>query len=121
MARILVIDDEEPVREAVASMLALGGHEPMLFSPSTAMLNEIAARDFDLVVTDIRMPAVSGWEVAAWVRRHRPGVPVIALSGHVDLVDASGTRTLFSAVMPKPVRARDLLDEVQHALRGRAA
>jgi two-component system, cell cycle response regulator CpdR len=121
MARILVIEDDEPVREAVTSMLTLGGHEPLPIAPSPDIFSQILQLGFDLVITDIRMPTVSGWEVAAWMRRQRSGVPVIALSGHVDLIDASGTRTLFSAVIPKPVRARDLLEEVEHALRGRAA
>jgi DNA-binding NtrC family response regulator len=121
MARILVIDDEEAIREAVASMLALGGHEPLPIRPSSEMFSDIARKVFDLLITDIRMPEVSGWEVAAWMRRHRPEVPVIALSGHVDLIDASGTRTLFKAVLSKPVRARYLLEEVEHVLRGRMA
>jgi CheY-like chemotaxis protein len=116
MARILIVEDEPAVRAAVASMLELGGHATLAVEPSAQLFAEVSGLEFDLVVTDIRMPSVSGWEVAAWVRRNRPEVPVIALSGFVDLIDASGTRTLFSAVLRKPVRSGDLLREVEHVL-----
>jgi len=119
MARILIVEDESAVRAVVWSMLELGGHVPLAAEPSPQLFAEIAGLEFDLVVTDIRMPSVTGWEVAAWVRRNRPDVPVIALSGFVDLIDASGTRTLFSAVLRKPVRSGDLLREVEYLLASR--
>jgi signal transduction histidine kinase len=109
-ARILVIDDEQPVREALADMLRLGRHEVTMASQGFEGLERFRAADFDLVMTDLAMPGMSGWQVAQAVKELRPEVPVVLVTGWgVELPAQQLRANGVDRVMTKPFR----LDEVQ--------
>jgi len=116
MATVVVIDDETEVRDIIANILAIGGHQPVLADAGPALLRELARLSFDLVVTDIRMPVIDGWQVAEWVRQHRPKVPVIALSGVAEILREYERNLVFNVLIAKPVRKAELLREVDRVL-----
>lgn len=116
MATLVVIDDETEVRDIIANILTIGGHHVLLAESGPALLDDLARMQFDLVVTDIRMPVIDGWKVAEWVRRNRPSVPVIALSGVAEILREYERNLVFNVLIAKPVRKADLLREVDRVL-----
>lgn len=84
MARVLLADDDPAVRMPLEQMLKEGGHAVVTARVGHALLDDLKAARYDLVITDVNMPALDGWDVASWVRERRPGTPVIAIGGDVD-------------------------------------
>ena len=75
--RMLLVDDEDEVREALAEMLASHGHTVLTATGADEALERLDAEpDLDLVLTDLVMPGGTGWDVAAGVKARRPHVPV---------------------------------------------
>jgi CheY-like chemotaxis protein len=81
MARILLIDDDELLRDTVLQMLELDGHRVTEAADGESGLRQFSMAGFDLVITDILMPGIDGTRVIVELRRLRPGLPVLAISG----------------------------------------
>ncbi len=81
MARILIIDDEESVREAIEALAAAAGHETRSAADGRRGLAQLASFQPDLVVTDMLMPEKEGLETIVDLRKQRPDLPIIAISG----------------------------------------
>jgi CheY-like chemotaxis protein len=108
-ARVLVIDDEEHVREALADMLRLTRHDVVVASHGAEGLEQFRAAPFDLVMTDLAMPGMSGWQVAQAVKALRADVPVVLVTGWgVELPAEQLRANGVDRVMTKPFR----IDEV---------
>ncbi len=86
--RILIIDDEEFVRLALADALKTAGCDVTTAAQGQAGLERLREQSFDCVITDLRMPGADGMEVLRWVREHQPDVDVIVLTGHLDVRQA---------------------------------
>jgi two-component system, chemotaxis family, CheB/CheR fusion protein len=121
MARILVIDDDADVLQMLASMVEAGGHTAIATLGGAGAWDALRDAQFDLVVTDLGMPSLDGMSVARWLERHRPGVPVIAVSGAIaELQDISGDSP-FAAAIQKPLRRDALLAAIKAVLGGEIA
>lgn len=81
MARILIIEDDDEVRDLLESLLAREGHEVETAANGKRGVAAFLARPFDLVITDIIMPEKDGIEAIMDLRRGRPGLKLIAISG----------------------------------------
>lgn len=81
MAKILVIDDERMVRETLKIILTAAGHEVLLTDDGLQGTKAFAEFSPDLVITDILMPEKEGMETIRDMRRLRPDIPIIAISG----------------------------------------
>ena len=81
MARILIIDDEKPVRDAVEAVAAAAGHETRCAADGRQGMIEFARFQPDVVVTDMLMPEKEGIETVIDLRKLRPDLPIIAISG----------------------------------------
>ncbi|HEV8310898.1 MAG TPA: GAF domain-containing protein [Methylomirabilota bacterium] len=121
-ARLLVIDDEEPVREALADMLRLAHHEVTVASQGSEGIERFRTAPFDLVLTDLAMPGLSGWQVAQAVKAHRPDVPVVLVTGWgVELPAEQLRANGVDRVMTKPFRIEDVHGVVASFLKARAS
>lgn len=80
-AKILVIDDEEPVRDVLSRMLRAKGHYVEVASDGDEGIEQFKQQPFDLVFTDLGMPKVSGWEVGKALKALNPKVPVAMITG----------------------------------------
>jgi CheY-like chemotaxis protein len=114
--RILVVDDEPALCELLARMLRDAGYVVVKACGGVAGLDLIsrAAESFDLVVTDSRMPGMSGTEFIHRLREHNPTLPIVHLSGsHMSTIYdlPSNVRTLF-----KPFDLLDLVPTVRQLL-----
>jgi len=120
-ARVLVIDDEEDVRETLADMLREQSHEVAVAEDGAEGLERFQSATFDLVLTDLAMPGISGWQVAQAVKAARPDVPVVLVTGWgVELSPEQLRSNGVDRVMTKPFRLQEVL-EVVATLRRRPA
>jgi CheY-like chemotaxis protein len=114
---ILVVDDDQRVREALVGMLNMAGHHTDHAGSGREALEKLERGQFDLVLTDLSMPEMDGWAVASEVRRRWPGVKVVLITGHAvppEMVDSN--RELVSEVIFKPIRFDDLSSTLSHVL-----
>jgi DNA-binding NtrC family response regulator len=87
MGKILVCDDEDSLCRSLSRILRGNGHDVIVADgPEGAV--RIREDHFDLILTDIRMPGVDGFEIIATARQHAPQTPVIAMSGSAEIPDA---------------------------------
>jgi signal transduction histidine kinase/ActR/RegA family two-component response regulator len=112
--RILLVDDEDEVRQALAEMLGMQDHTvlPVAGGPEALRrLEEDAA--IDLVITDLVMPTMSGWELAAAVKARWPALPIGVVTGWGDLPQATlGRQAAVDFVLSKPVTLEALDDAI---------
>jgi len=101
--RILVIDDERQVRATLADMLEAQGHTAAQASSGQEGLRRLeAGQRFDLVLTDLGMPEMTGWDVARTIQERWPQLPIGLITGwgEQELTPSERSRVIF--VLPKP-------------------
>src|SRR3989441_8991843 len=83
-ACVLLVDDDLALLQALpeALRLRMGGVKVDTADSAAAALNLIAARDYDAIVTDIKMPGIDGLELLAEIRTQRPDTPTVMITGH---------------------------------------
>ncbi|MDB5809086.1 MAG: hypothetical protein JWN94_1208, partial [Betaproteobacteria bacterium] len=117
--RVLLVDDEAPLLAVTAEVLTRLGYEPVSFSDSEAALAafETTPRRFDVVVTDDLMPGLTGTLLASVVRRRRPDLPIILISGYSGLI---GTHQALAAgvseLLSKPLQSREIATTLARVL-----
>jgi len=79
--RILVVDDDENIREIIREILSMAGHHVVLSSDGEEALRLFYDQEFDLVMTDLGMPGISGWDVTRKIKGTHPEKPVVIISG----------------------------------------
>jgi DNA-binding NtrC family response regulator len=115
---ILVVDDEEIIRDFLSEVLE--DYAISLASDGDEAIEKIRTHNFDLVITDLRMPRVSGEEVVRFTRDTYPGSKVIVISGYSSLATVSQTvQSGACAFLAKPFSIKELLQSVEHALQDR--
>jgi DNA-binding NtrC family response regulator len=82
MARILLVDDEDCILRTTAILLESEGHSTVSVLNGREAQSQLAASEFDLVVTDIRMGPVDGMELIRWVHERKPELPIIVVSAY---------------------------------------
>ena len=87
-ARILLVDDEEGVRETMAAILEREGYEVVSAPSGEEALEHVHDDPFDLLLTDLRMEGMSGVELMAAIRERSPETPSIMLTGYASLDSA---------------------------------
>jgi signal transduction histidine kinase/ActR/RegA family two-component response regulator len=116
-ARILVIDDELHVREVLRELLGGEGHTVLDAADGRSGLALAEAEAVDLVLSDVSMPGMSGWEVAEACHARFPDLPVGLITGWGDRLDpAELTRHGVRFVVAKPFEAAEVLHRVSDAL-----
>jgi CheY-like chemotaxis protein len=88
--RILVVDDEPLVCDAVKMMLAFDGHEVETASNGKEALALLERSQFDLVITDFQMPTMKGDELAAAIKARNPKQPIVMITAYAEMLHASG-------------------------------
>jgi two-component system, OmpR family, response regulator RegX3 len=119
MSRVLVVDDEDAIRDAVAYVLRADGHDVAVAADGESAVGAVAGEPFDLVVLDVLLPDISGVEVARRVRAHSE-VPILMLtarSSEADLV--IGFEAGADDYVAKPFSLHELVSRVRAILRRR--
>ena len=101
--RVLVVDDDAIVREVICTYLTDDGYAVTLAANGRDGLEKFCAAEFDIVLTDRSMPEMEGDELAREVKKRRPGVPVILITGFGDIMAVTGEKPEgVDVVMCKP-------------------
>jgi CheY-like chemotaxis protein len=79
---VLVVDDEPPIREFLTDLLSDAGYTVRTAEHGRAALASVGTDPPDLVLTDIYMPELDGWSLAAEIRRRFPGIQVVLMSAY---------------------------------------
>lgn len=120
MFTILTIDDEENIRNGLADNFELEGYKVEQAANGKEGLEKIAAGGIDLVITDLRMDGLSGEEVVQHVTTEHPGIPIIVLTGHGSIDDATAAiKAGAFDFLTKPLDLDHLNIVVKNALRGK--
>src|SRR5260370_4822487 len=119
-SRILVVDDEAPIRALLGEHLQLVGYQVALAANGFAALQLLAGGEFDLVLTDVRMRGMNGLELLAEIVRTRAGVGVLMLTACEDLTLAVNAMRIGALdYILKPFRLTEITSSVQEALQRR--
>jgi DNA-binding NtrC family response regulator len=84
MSRILIVDDEAPIREVLSTFLEDIGYEAHALADGESAINWLREEKPDLILLDVRMPGMSGLDVLKNARQLYPEMPVIMISGYAD-------------------------------------
>ena len=114
--RILLVDDEDVLRRLARSVLVRQGYEVVDAGDPLAAV-AIATQhpnSFDLILADVMMPGMRGYEMVSHIRPHQPRARILYMSGYPGEIEhfADQVRPL----LPKPFRPRQLLDEIRRVL-----
>jgi PAS domain S-box-containing protein len=122
MARILVVDDDEQLREGVSEQLISLGYSPVLASNGREALDVMAREPhIDLLFTDVVMPGMNGREVAEEARLMQPDLKVLFTSGYFEgALLRNGKLDANVQLLTKPYRKQKLAEKVEEALRSTA-
>jgi DNA-binding response OmpR family regulator len=119
--QVLVIDDEQDVRELLELAFAAEGHEVTTAADGAEALTLATSRQFHVATVDLRMPGLSGCEILAALRRLAPDMTIIVISGYVTDTEAAKLRSLGAlTIMLKPFRIDSLLCTLRAAQRARS-
>jgi signal transduction histidine kinase/DNA-binding response OmpR family regulator len=121
-ARILVVDDEKKMCESLQTLLSKAGHEVTTVEKGEEALQQIKKDDFDLVITDIKMPRVDGLDILKAARLKDEDALVILMTGYASLESAiSAINQGAYDYLMKPIEFSDLKLTIQRALDKRKA
>ena len=119
MARILLAEDDDAVRELVARALGEDGHELTVAADGAAALAVLDRRDrdFDLLLTDVKMPMMDGIALALAAGRDHPDIRIMLMTGYADQRErAHGLDALVHDVISKPFSVEQIKGAVREAL-----
>ena len=126
MRKVLVVDDDPVVSKSFDRVLARKGYVVVSAENGLEALNKIAHEDYDAVFTDIKMPGMSGIEVAEQMQAKRPWTPVLIITGygsaeHEARAEAAGVRGFLRKPLSPEMIESSLAAALCRAARGAAA
>ena len=119
MAKILIVEDDESVRTFTARAIAASGHEVETAGDGDEGLETIrkAAGGYDLILSDIRMPAMDGIEMAKRAADEFPSLKILLMTGYAEQRErAADLQEIIIDVVPKPFTLLEIRSKVQQAL-----
>ena len=117
--KILVVDDEPGMRDMLVDALTLAGHQARAAIDGFDALKTIRAERFDLIISDVNMPRMNGFDLLQDLREHGDNTPVILLTARADRGDVTtGLKYGADDYVTKPFNSRELLARVKIVLRG---
>jgi signal transduction histidine kinase/ActR/RegA family two-component response regulator len=116
-ARILVIDDEESIRDILTRMLQTKGHQVAVASNGEEGIERFRSTPFDLVFTDLGMPKLSGWDVGKAIKEINPKVPIAMITGWgVELDREKMSNSGIDLIVSKPFNFEQVIRLVSEAM-----
>ncbi len=117
--KVLVVDDDDSIRELLAQFLEIGEYQPITASGGEEGMRQLYEHDPDLVISDVLMPGMDGHEFCRLVRQ-ASDIPIIMLSGQINLEQeeekVQRLKLGIDAFLSKPVRMAEFLDTVESLL-----
>ncbi len=120
MAQVLLIDDDQIILDLLETVLTMKGHRSTLAKDGETGLRLAKEQKFDLVITDLNLPKVTGWDIIKQLKSsdETRAIPVIALSAHSDADDRDAAHTAgCDAYVAKPLDAVSMISTVDSVLK----
>jgi len=115
---ILVIDDEEVMRNALTDILKIGNHRVQTAADGMKGLELLREERYDMVISDLSMPGISGLEVLKQVKKEKPGMPAILITGWgLEMDPEEMTAAGIDQVIRKPFQLKEVLNLVAESIR----
>lgn len=115
MYRVLVVDDEAGIRDALARWLSLRGFDVTKAEDGQDAVEKCAAERFDVITMDLEMPRLCGVDAITVIRRNSPEIPILVLTAFPheaeEVLEAGAAK-----VLNKPLRLLDLEEEIRSVL-----
>jgi DNA-binding response OmpR family regulator len=112
--RILIVEDELPVARQIAAALTEDSHDPKTVHSGEAALEELGKNPFDLIVLDVRLPGIDGFELLQRLREQHLASRVLLLTGRSAVDDrVTGLQLGADDYLPKPFAMRELVARVR--------
>ena len=112
--RILVVDDEKEILKFLETALSVSGYEAILADSADTAMEKVVEGKVDLLLTDIRMPGGSGFDLKSLTELVSEGLPVVMMSGQIDAYkDYENTSVVF---LQKPFSIKELQEAINLSL-----
>lgn len=114
--RLLIVDDDDAVRQVTVEMLSVLGYQSDAVSSGQKALSLLSERDYDLMLLDVAMPTMSGAEVVAELENRSVQMPVILMTGFAlsDVADLMESSRPLRTVLSKPFPMKELQAAVEN-------
>ncbi len=120
--KVLVVDDDPAVRKSIDRVLTGKGYAVITAENGEEAMRKLGEEKYDLVYTDIRMPGMSGLDVAEQVKARKPWTPVVIITGYgTDAAQARAKAAGVSSFVHKPLSPETIEDSARDALAAPAA
>lgn len=118
--RILIVEDQGEVREALKDLFVSAGYEVSVAEDGYDAIEKAVSEDYDVITMDVRMPGMNGIRATDLLRERRPSVPVVIISGYLG--DAFEYRKTLEGMgvryfLEKPVSMAEAVKTVRRAIR----
>jgi len=115
---VLVVEDDDGMREAIERLLVAAGFGCVAFASADALLARGVDADSACVISDLRLPGMSGLELLAMLRERKIALPFILITAHdTPGLREKATSSGAAAYLPKPFRGTKLLDAVRAVMK----
>ncbi len=115
--KIAIVDDEPMIRSLLERLLKLAGYETTAYPDGASALDACQQEAFDLLITDLRMPGIDGFELMECLKSEKPALPVIILTAHGDVDTAiEALRRKACDFITKPFDTCNILTSVRRIL-----
>ena len=114
---IAVVDDDPSLLQSIRILLESEDYVVRLFASATALLESGCLADTDCVISDITMPVINGLDLLKAIHASSPGLPVIFVSGHPEMLDGlAPDGPQHFRVFTKPFKGQELLEAIRDAV-----
>jgi DNA-binding response OmpR family regulator len=115
--QVLVVDDDQVFRELLSKTLAFWGYHVTQAADGHEAWTLFLTNSYDLVITDLKMPLMNGWELSRLIKERSPSTPVIVVSGCGDDTNLEKTNMrCVDASMVKPFKLKDIEGTIRRLL-----
>ena len=115
--QLLVVDDSEAMQKLLSQALSLMGYDVTLSGNGIEASTLFVNGSYDLVMTDLHMPLMNGWELSRIVKEQSPNTPVVVITGSCDdMLWEKLNMNLVDAIIPKPFKLEEIKKAVQRLL-----
>jgi CheY-like chemotaxis protein len=116
LRRILVVDDDRLTRDVISELLKLFGCKSFIFGDPGEALSFFMKDPIEVVLTDLEMPGLNGWEVARDIKQHRSFTPIILMTGAVNAdIEVGMKKGHVDFILKKPFKIKELNEVIDEA------
>ena len=111
--KIFVVEDEKMIRDLYVEVLSMNGHQVTSVSSGEEGLEKWTGNNYDLIICDLGLPGINGWEFVAKIRENDKNVPIIVLTGwgH-EFNESAAAEKNVQKILSKPIKIENLLGSI---------